>query len=107
MSDVQGAQGVQGVQGAQGVQGVQGAQGSDQEIALRTLLVAVSSAQSKSPYSMEEAASIWKAMSVFVRPTGASASQIVQSAQPLFPSAAFSSASSSASSSSSASPSSQ
>lgn len=69
-------------------QGAQG-QGTEQEIALRTLLVAVTAAQSKSPYSMEEASAIWKAMSVFVKPVagaggaGPGASQIVQSAQTL------------------------
>lgn len=59
--------------------------GETQEVALRTLLVAVAAAQSKSPYSLEEAASIWKAMSVFVRPAGGnSTSNIVMSAQSLF-----------------------
>lgn len=59
---------------------------SEQEVALRTLLVAVTAAQSKSPYSMEEAASIWKAMSLFVKPVQGSnpVSQIVQSASVLF-----------------------
>jgi hypothetical protein len=61
------------------------AMGETQEVALRTLLVAVAAAQSKSPYSLEEAASIWKAMSVFVRPAGGnSTSNIVMSAQSLF-----------------------
>ncbi len=61
------------------------AMGETQEVALRTLLVAVAAAQSKSPYSLEEAASIWKAMSVFVRPAGGnSTSNIVMSAQTLF-----------------------
>lgn len=62
-----------------------GSMGEAQEVALRTLLVAVSAAQSKSPYSLEEAASIWKAMSVFVRPAGSNpTSNIVMSAAPLF-----------------------
>ena len=59
--------------------------GESQEVALRTLLVAVAAAQSKSPYSLEEAASIWKAMSVFVRPAGNNpTSNIVMSAASLF-----------------------
>lgn len=62
-----------------------GNMGETQEVALRTLLVAVAAAQSKSPYSLEEAASIWKAMSVFVRPAGNNpTSNIVMSAASLF-----------------------